>query len=470
MEKLIRVASLLLLLAFVACDNQVVTHDYDFVGKAGSHGPPWMLVEKNNKLGLIDKKWKVVVPVEYDQIKPFESVTYPDYRASRKSGFLSGRVRVTINGREVLSTRRKIEEVKKVTDFTYAIVRKGDKYGVINTYGTLFAPAIYDSIGRPGGFSANSPLLFRDGKIGALSMGGGILFEPEYDEIRKVGSFGANSAIVIKNGKQGVIGSSGNVLVMAEYDEIMKPGTFGANSAIVIKNGKQGVIGSSGNVLVMTEYDEIMKPGTFGAKSAIVIKNGKQGVIGSSGNVLVIAEYDEIMRPGTFGANSAIVIKNGKQGVIGSSGNVLIMTEYDEIGKVGSAGKSMALVKNGDKYGVVNSSGSIMVNVQYDSIGHYQSYKPKNTEVVADKKTDGPSKNVVTRTIRIPIIRISWSTTTTTTTTTTETMSQGSTLALVKKGNKYGYIDTNGEEVVPVNYRDASEIDIDSYLNRESGN
>jgi hypothetical protein len=49
-------------------------------------------------------------------------------------------------------------------------------------------------------------------------------------------------------------------------------------------------------------------------------------------------------------------------------------------------------------------------------------------------------------------------------------MSQGSTLALVKKGNKYGYIDTNGEEVVPVNYRDASEIDIDSYLNRESGN
>jgi hypothetical protein len=198
-----------------------------------------------------------------------------------------------------------------------------------------------------------------------------------------------------------------------------------------------------------------------------VIKNGKQGVINTSGSMLISPEYDEIRRPGTFGVTSAIVIKNGKQGVINSSGNPMIWPDFDKIEKVGSAGNLMALVKKDGKYGVVNSTGKIMVNTQYDSIGYFKYYQPKKPETIIESKTDGPDDRVVVKSFRVPFIYITWTSTTAGSDNYSVSDTRyGRSIAMVKKGNKYGYIDTNGEEVVPVTYRNASEIDIDSYLNR----
>ena len=493
----------ILLIPFITSGAQVVTHDYDFIGKPGSHGPPWILVEKNGKVGFIDEDWKPIVPVDYDHIEPFRYITRTVFPGGNRGIRSRVNINITINNRQYKSSKG--WEIEEVTDYTYAVVKKGNRYGAIDTTGKLILQVEYDSIGKQGGFSSNGALIVKDGKWGAISLAGSIIAEPQYDEPIRSGTFAPNSAIVVKDGKKGVISSSGNILIRPEYDEIKRSGTFTPNSAIVVKNGKKGVISSSGNILIRPEYDEINRSGTFTANSAIVVKDGKKGVISNSGNMLIRPEYDEIKRSGTFTPNSAIVVKNGKKGVISNSGNMLIKPEYDEIRKpgsfsptsavivrggkqgvvsssgniilepqfdkverIGTAGQSMALVKSGDKYGVVNSSGKVTVKAEYDSIGKFTHYRSAVTPSKGTVQTTGSVDRVVTRTLRLPFIKITW----------TERFGPTSTyypppvnpagmLAVVKKGNRYGYINTQGKEVVPVKYRTISEIDIDSYLNHQ---
>ena len=144
---------MLLLLPFIVCNAQVVRQDYDFIGKPGSHGPPWILVEKNKKMGFIDKDWKLVVPVEYDQIEPFEFITYHSFPENSKWYPLKGRVSITINGERIVPANWDNKDLKEIIKYTYAIVSKGNKFGAIDTTGKLIIPVVYDSIGRPGGFS-----------------------------------------------------------------------------------------------------------------------------------------------------------------------------------------------------------------------------------------------------------------------------------------------------------------------------
>ena len=456
----------ILLIPFITSGAQVVTHDYDFIGKPGSHGPPWILVEKNGKVGFIDEDWKPIVPVDYDHIEPFRYITRTVFPGGNRGIRSRVNINITINNRQYKSSKG--WEIEEVTDYTYAVVKKGNRYGAIDTTGKLILQIEYDSIGKQGGFSSNGALIVKDGKWGAISLAGSIIAEPQYDEPIRSGTFTANSAIVVKDGKKGVISSSGNILIRPEYDEIKRSGTFAPNSAIVVKDGKKGVISNSGNMLIRPEYDEIKRSGTFTPNSAIVIKDGKKGVISNSGNMLIKPEYDEIRKPGSFSPTSAVIVRGGKQGVVSSSGNIILEPQFDKVERIGTAGQSMALVKSGDKYGVVNSSGKVTVKAEYDSIGKFTHYRSAVTPSKGTVQTTGSVDRVVTRTLRLPFIKITW----------TERFGPTSTyypppvnpagmLAVVKKGNRYGYINTQGKEVVPVKYRTISEIDIDNYLNHQ---
>ena len=100
MKKIILIAFISLLFINSSYSQEF---EYDNIGKFGSHGIAWALVQKDNKFGFIDAQGKLIVPVEYDNIGKFGS-----------------------------------------HGIAWALVQKGEKFGFIDAQGKLVVPVEYD--------------------------------------------------------------------------------------------------------------------------------------------------------------------------------------------------------------------------------------------------------------------------------------------------------------------------------------
>lgn len=160
-------------------------------------------VEKDKKVGVIDKYGKIIIPIEYNNI--FE-----------------------------------------LSDNSYR-VEKDNKAGIINQNGKTIIPIEYDEIDD---FSQNLTIVTKDGKKGIINKQGKIIIPIEYDEID---SFSKNLTIVTKDEKKGLINTQGKIILPIEYQEISM---LEENLAKIQKNGKWGFINEQGKIVIPIEFDQ----------------------------------------------------------------------------------------------------------------------------------------------------------------------------------------------------------------------
>lgn len=160
-------------------------------------------VEKDKKVGVIDKYGKIIIPIEYNNI--FE-----------------------------------------LSDNSYR-VEKDNKAGIINQNGKTIIPIEYDEIDD---FSQNLTIVTKDGKKGIINKQGEIIIPIEYDEID---SFSQNLAIITKDEKKGLINTQGKIILPIEYQEISM---LEENLAKIQKNGKWGFINEQGKIVIPTKFDQ----------------------------------------------------------------------------------------------------------------------------------------------------------------------------------------------------------------------
>lgn len=271
------------------------------------------IIKRSNKYGVYNTLGEVLIPVEYDEIKPFEPYLF----AVKKSGKYA-----------VYSTGGLSDfEYDNVTyQFCDLLLEKSSKYGLWKNWSVI--PPIYDSINSHG----DRNIVSLNGKYGIIDDEQKEVLSINYEMIIPLGK----SNIKIKTNKGwalGLIHHGG--IVSEDYDDITLFTENGHDNIWietfrVRKNNRIGCINNVGSILIPIDYNEIALCSSFyfpRRLSFILHKGNKVGFCEFSFD----DDYSYIVKPSydscvllenkksvltNFGMHYAAVQKDGKWGVL----------------------------------------------------------------------------------------------------------------------------------------------------------
>lgn len=313
----------------------------------------------------------------------------------------------------------------------------------------------------------------------------------------KVGDFHEGLAMVVKDGKVGYINKYGEEIIPCKYDPQYNNANFSNGFAVVYKDAYYGYIDKSGKEITKIVY---ANANDFKEGMALVEKAGKKGFIDNNGKEVISLIYDYAQ---DFSEGLAAVCINDKWGYIDKSGKEVIPLRYSS---AGDFSEGLAAVTNDVTCGYIDNMGRIVIPFKFSSGESFSEgvaqvnlngnhYIDKTGEIISKEyHVTNPIKDgvaVVGRDAKFGLIdktgmeilpckyRI------------VESISEGIVLVydeggnalydktgkkildfeydeggytnlfeegyyIVQKGGKYGYIDKNGNEVIPCIYEEAS--------------
>ncbi len=304
-------------------------------------------------------------------------------------------------------------------------------YGVVNESGTVYIPVVYDGIeftNEYGAYEDNVYKCEKKGKWGLVSSTNGTLLPCEYSSLSNIGNniwrisksgkygyvrlnttssvttlipciyeslgdYSSDSYIhATLKGKKGMIDSQNKIIIPFEYSKVGNPcHTSNGNSIIwVEKDSKLGIYNNDGKELqpcdinkayILTEYNskELSYTDCPSTDYIYIVRNGLTGIIsGSTFETLIPCMY-EYLSPIKTG--KAFYKANGKWGIIDANNKTIQLAIYDNVEIDGStlseqkmpsmAFKSNMYVRNNGKVGMLKANGEDFIPVKYDSLGMY---------------------------------------------------------------------------------------------------
>ena len=234
----------------------------------------------------------------------------------------------------------------------------------------------------------------------------------------------------------GFINASGKEVIPCKYLSVTP---FYKGLAVICVSSdyrelKYGIIDKTGKLIVPAKYDRFVEGNyingyfteLFAEGIARVAIDNKYGYIDKSGREVTSCKYDYTR---DFSDGRALVMRNGKYGYIDTAGKEIIPLKY---GKAESFSDGYASVNpdysstevgnttnlNPGKWGLIDKDGNEVIPPKYDYIGNF-------TEGLAPVNIGGGYP----------------------------TGSFSGTAIVYFSGGKWGYIDTEGNEVIPVQYK-----------------
>lgn len=257
------------------------------------------------------------------------------------------------------------------------------------------------------------------------------------------------------NNKAGVINKKGDKIIENKYSEIYIPNEekdvffcYDENDDLTILNER--------NEKIFTEYEEV----NFLRTSDISItdfeedvlkyrENDKFGLIDLDGYKLTEAIYQSISSLKNK-SGAILAKKDNKYGILDNRGNIIIDFKYDEIigdgycsqidgyKKTGYITKEKT--KTGDLYGYIDYKGKVILEPKYESIERALEYSNDEIYLICmNRGKKGVYKNKK-RIIEFNYQNIYYSDT--------------SKIFIVQKGNKYGFYNNDGHEILETRYED----------------
>lgn len=305
-------------------ESKINLSEYDLIGVFKDKVAP---VKKNNLWGYIDEKGNEIIPVTCDMTYTF------------KNGM--GRI------------MKKDEK-----GITY--------YGLVNTFGRLVAPLIYEEIGD---FSNGLASVKRNGKYGYIDADGAEVIKPRYDE---ASCFTHDRAIVRKDNDGMLLNTDGKVI--AKYSNAIIDSFGNNNYSVVRKLGgreRDGIIDINGNEVLGIQRKYSIK--SFSNNLAIMCKENaseRKFYIWDNGKIRALPSYDDI---DVIGENNLIVTdynNNSPRGyfyLADLDGNK-VSDNYELIQK---SSTDMYRVYVDGLWGLVNTFGEEFVKPKYDYISDF---------------------------------------------------------------------------------------------------
>lgn len=279
-------------------------------------------------------------------------------------------------------------EVIEEADVKYYVLRKENKYGVIDKEGNIVVEPKYAEIIIPNPtkdvflYSENATI--NNSNFSAMNMAGDKLFG-DYEsvcaiDINQLSSYVPYEKTVLKYKKgnlYGLVNLSGEKVTDAIYEEIQgidyKEGYLKAK-----KNGFYGVIDINGKSVIKNEYDDIESDGYYNedikySKAGFILRiktddGYKYGYATNKGKILKDAMFNSVNRLTDIDDSKNIYFvatMNGKSGLY-KNNKIVIKNEFDDI--IYDISSKLLLVQNGNGEGVYNLDGKCIVPIDYENI------------------------------------------------------------------------------------------------------
>ena len=448
--------------------HYIINREYDDLRKLSQ---ATAAVKNNNKWGIVDNCGRILTEFIYDE---WEYVCYPEW-------FIAG---------------------------VYSFVRKDGKWGIFDDACNQIVPHTYDRFIRFGSYYA---FVEYDNKWGIVDRRGREVVNPIYDDLKLCN----NTAFAKKEGKWVLIlGWVDIEITNITYDDIKENTTIEKDIAFVKKEGKWGIIHCRGNELTQFIYDDLrigksrcwvfVKEGNKWGKinvpsckyydfqddcfeisdSGICLTRngecrcfpicGKWGVLDNKGNEIIPFVYEKIE---CFTENLYAVRKDGKWGVLDNEAKEIVSFEYTEVktrdplilpmrkgekwGAIDSGGKEfisfiydelnfarrgfLIFVKKGDKWGVIDRRENEIVPIIYDSYKEISNNDDYAAFKINDRWTRiGISKKILSIKEGDEIILHNYD----------NWVYINEKNIAVRRDNKWGIINSSGNEVIPLTYDD----------------
>lgn len=302
-----------------------------------------LLISKDGKYGLCENTGNIIIEPKYKKIEKIEN--------SNKNGYIivNEEDKYGIIGADkMIVLECNYEEIKPIASNNLFAIKSSNKYEIINKSGEK---AINDKFDDVQGISGENVIAVKNGKAGVINTSGETKVKFEYEEIKAAGV----NYIAKKNDKFGVIDAEGKEKVAFNAIEItyVSAGDFLVADYLENNNLVSKVINTefepkiSGTVLEINEAKGYLRVLTeenykyynfkFEEKEAADIltnntlflskKDGKYGFVDKEGKVVVDYIYDEATEQNSSGY--AGVKKDGLWGSIDSKGKIVVEPEYN---------------------------------------------------------------------------------------------------------------------------------------------
>lgn len=278
----------------------------------------YMIINENNKFGVINKNGDVLVQPRYDEIQipnPSKPLFICMYNYDEEKHQYNIKV-FNDKSEQILYQYVVVEAIKLnsgISEIPYekSVLKYMDKgkYGLIDFDGKVISKAQYDEISS---FDYNEGLLLvkKNDKYGIINIKGATLIKPKYDKIESDGYYEdgeeyRKSGFIIakKSGdeyKYGYINRLGKQILDIKYDQIARiPNKNGNNDVylIAVENGKAGFYKNK-KAVIKPEYEDMAYDENNNC--LIVQKDLKQGIYDLDGNSIIEMKYDKIYISGKY--------------------------------------------------------------------------------------------------------------------------------------------------------------------------
>ncbi len=409
--------------------NYIVNPVYEQLGKY-SDDVKLAPAMRNRKWGFVYYKGETIIDFQFDEAKPFKE-SFAPVKTGDKWGYID---------KSFIENENYF--IKPVFDYAegfsdgLAKVRRDGIYNYINIKGQFVFPNIYDNKTKflPE-FSEGLAPIEINGKWGFIDKNFSYdenrvyVTEPQYDYAL---DFSEGYAGVSLNGKYGFIDSNGQIVIEPQFDIVWG---FSEGLAMVKLFGKYGFIDKQFFKSFKRKYvvDPIYEDAdSFYNDTAPISKNGvwgylkKDGFIGSNIKVIELVK-PALQRAYRFSDGIAGVRVNNKYGFIDLNGKYITEPVYENIKDFEDG---FAQIKLEGNYGFIDKEGNYEIKPMFDKIYQF-------SESFAKVRLDNDSYGYISKTYTNGKIRIEYSIPAVFDD--AEHFSEG--LALVKVGNKFGYID-----------------------------
>lgn len=275
-----------------------------------------------------------------------------------------------------------------------------------------------------------------------------------------ISSFSCNAQYYFTNYKCGFINTKNELISTFEYDWAFP---FYEGVAAVKKGNKWGFINKDNKYVIDPIYDYTL---AFNEGLAPVAINKKFGFINKEGKIVISLKYDAVS---CFEQSIAAVQIDGKVGYIDMKGNYIVEPEYDNFAFLQN---DLLCVEKDDNWGYLNKEGKVVIPLKYDNAfpfsenfayvekdGNSGYINKENTNICNFKYEKMIIFNLVSNTksrILYSILMSDEGEYNIRTITKWGRIGFYNGLGIVKNKNGFGYIDSNGTEIINCQYDRAS--------------
>lgn len=296
------------------------------------------VVSRNDTVFFINKDGENPFPVTYHAAYRFQHGIAPVKRNNRWH-FINRQGQVI---------SRDYEEIGELSGGIY-IVKSGDKYGALNSYGQVMLELKFEKLGD---FSNGIAYYTEGGKYGFVNVTGDVQ-RPLFDWIS---GFDAGGLAIVKTGqKYGLINAAGEIVLAENYDKLIRAenGIY-----IVVVGNNYGFYSNEGCFLSNVAYDyqgDKLPEYYTNGQYLLLIKKDQKAVVGRNGATLVSGPYVSLGFP-SFGLIRAgeEVKKELRYGYLTQKQNMAIPFKFSEAGEFRD---SVAIVKLKDRYQLIGTKG-----------------------------------------------------------------------------------------------------------------